>query len=251
LALLEREIPEGDFVLGVDEHTAIIFDLDSGEATVAGNGHVTVRVRGGSAIVEAGEVIPTARLLEMAERLARGGVAGVGTGEAGAGGSSPVARAEEARSETVRVSAGEGTPLLQAIRSYEAAFRAAKAAGDGQWMVAAALDLNDELWAWVADPNQSDELDRGRSALRAMIVELGALAAEAMRDPAELFGPFVDLLVASRNLARAERRFADADVVRDQLASLGIELHDSPEGSTWERSAEVGRSGQGGSAGAS
>jgi hypothetical protein len=251
LALLEREIPEGDFVLGVDEHTAIIFDLDSGEATVAGNGHVTVRVKGVSALVEAGEVIPTARLLEIAERLARGGAAGVGTGEAGAGGSSPVARAVEAGPETVRVSAGEGTPLLQAIRSYEAAFRAAKAAGDGPSMVAAALDLNDELWAWVADPNQSDELDRGRSALRAMIVELGALAAEAMRDPAELFGPFVDLLVASRNLARAERRFADADVVRDQLASLGIELHDSPEGSTWERSAEVGRPTKGGPAGAS
>ena len=103
-------------------------------------------------------------------------------------------------------------------------------------MVTAALDLNDELWAWVADPNQSDELDRGRSALRAMIVELGTLAAESMRDPAELFGPFVDLLVENRTLAREERRFAEADALRDRLSSLGIELHDTPDGSTWDRS---------------
>ena len=67
-------------------------------------------------------------------------------------------------------------------------------------MVAAAIDLNDELWSWVADPNQSDELDRGRAALQSMLVELGDLAAGAMRDPAEVFGPFVDLLVQDRDL---------------------------------------------------
>ena len=129
--------------------------------------------------------------------------------------------AGDIRSETVTETAATGatgTPLLQAIRTYEATFRAARDAGDPQAMVAAALDLNDELWAWVADPNQSDELDRGRAALRAMIVEFGSLAGESMRDPAELFGPFVDLLVETRTLAREERRFAEADAVRDQLA---------------------------------
>ena len=47
--------------------------------------------------------------------------------------------------------------------------------------------------------------------LDAMLVELGDLAAEAMRDPADLFGPFVDLLVKNRDLAREQRRFAEAD----------------------------------------
>ena len=70
LAYLEREIPEGNFVLGVDEHTAVTFDLDSGEATIAGRGHVTIRVRGNSEVIEAGEVVPTAHLLELAARLA-------------------------------------------------------------------------------------------------------------------------------------------------------------------------------------
>jgi hypothetical protein len=258
LEFLEREIPQGDFVLGVDEHTAVTFDLDSGEATIAGRGHVTIRVKGNSAIVEAGEVVPTAYLLELAAGLAErsmstdstGGKPAIGKVDAkSADGSS----ARDVRTETATETAAggaTGTPLLQAIRTYEAAFRGARAASDPQAMVAAALDLNDELWAWVADPNQSDELDRGRAALRAMVVELGSLAGESMRDPAELFGPFVDLLVETRTLAREERRFAEADAVRDQLAALGIELHDTPEGSTWDRSSNTERVVQGGPTGA-
>jgi hypothetical protein len=245
LELLEAEIPDGVFVLGVDEHTAITFDLDSGEATIAGNGRVTVRVKGSSSVLEAGQVMSTAQLLDLATSLASGtrersgevaaaGAAGApgASGDAASGDERDGAYATRSRSAGPDVS---GTPLLQAVRKHEAAFRDAKTAGDAAGMVGAALDLNDELWSWVADPNQSDELDRGRAALRSMLAELGELAAEAMKDPAELFGPFVDLLVQNRNLARAEKRFADADAVRDGLASLGIEIHDTPEGSTWER----------------
>jgi len=242
LTLLEREIPEDSFVLGIDEHTAIMFDLDSGEATIDGRGHITVRVKGRSVEVQTGEVMPTARLLELAASLASGGSGAVGGAGAvdGAGGvpTSSASAAGSAGSDGGGADlppAATGTPLLQAVRECEARFRDAKSAGDPAAMVAATLDLNDELWAWVADPNQSDELDRGRAALRAMVVELGALAKDGTRDPAELFGPFVDLLVESRTRAREERRFAESDVLRDQLASLGIEVRDAPEGSTWER----------------
>ncbi|MFZ0666087.1 MAG: hypothetical protein WAM97_10050 [Acidimicrobiales bacterium] len=273
LELLERDIPDGVFVLGVDEHTAITFDLDSGEATISGRGHITIRVKGRSAIVQTGalqtdgggtvrvdsaQVVPTVVLLDLAAQLASGvegvaiasgqgsspgdaGAGDVGAGPAGAGpagaGQAGVGPAEagDSGSGSPNESGTGGTPLLEAIRTHEAAFRSAKAAGDPAGMVSAALALNDELWAWVADPNQSDELDRGRAALRAMVVELGHLADEGTRDPAMVFGPFVDLLVKNRNLARDERRFAEADSIRDQLTTLGIEVRDSPEGSTWER----------------
>lgn len=240
LEFLETDIPDGVFVLGVDEHTAVTFDLDSAEATIAGNGLVTVRVKGRSSVLDAGQVIPTAHLLDLAARLAAG--TSEGTRDKAPDGASGASATQDdvggAHSPTSRSSAAgvTGTPLLQAVRKHEASFRQARAAGDAGGMVAAALDLNDELWSWVADPNQSDELDRGRAALRSMVAELGDLASGAMRDPAEVFGPFVELLVQNRNLAREERRFADADAVRDGLASLGIEVHDTPEGSTWDRS---------------
>ena len=40
--------------------------------------------------------------------------------------------------------------------------------------------------------------------------------------------------VAARNAARAAKNFAEADRIRDELAEMGIQLKDGPDGTTWE-----------------
>jgi cysteinyl-tRNA synthetase len=45
----------------------------------------------------------------------------------------------------------------------------------------------------------------------------------------------IDPRIAARTLARKERRFADADRLRDELAADGILLEDGPSGTTWRR----------------
>ena len=70
LSSMERELPEETFVLGVDEHTAVCFDFDAANTTVIGHGGATVRVRGHSTRIEAGETVPLERLLELASELA-------------------------------------------------------------------------------------------------------------------------------------------------------------------------------------
>jgi cysteinyl-tRNA synthetase len=45
----------------------------------------------------------------------------------------------------------------------------------------------------------------------------------------------IDALVAERTAARAERDFARADAIRDQLADRGIVLEDTPHGTIWHR----------------
>ena len=59
LAALEETLPDGAFILGVDEHTAAVFDLDLGEMTVAGRGVVTVRAGGSSTVFTSGSTTPT------------------------------------------------------------------------------------------------------------------------------------------------------------------------------------------------
>lgn len=226
LALLEHSLPEGAFVLGVDEHTALFLDLEAERASVTGRGGVTVRARGRSARLETGADVPLGRLAELAAELAVGGR------HAPAGRED---REDKVTTDTTASSstASEGSPLLESIRRREEEFRAARAVPDAAAMATAALGLEEELWAWRADTLQSDEADRGRAALRAMVAELGALAEHGARDPAEVFAPFVDLALELRDTARRDRRFADADTVRDRLVALGVEVHDTPDGSSW------------------
>ena len=45
----------------------------------------------------------------------------------------------------------------------------------------------------------------------------------------------VERLIALRAAARAERRYADADAIREAIEALGVELVDEPTGARWSR----------------
>ena len=45
----------------------------------------------------------------------------------------------------------------------------------------------------------------------------------------------VDGLLAERDRARAERDFASADRLRDELAEMGVVVEDTPDGARWFR----------------
>lgn len=45
----------------------------------------------------------------------------------------------------------------------------------------------------------------------------------------------IEQLIAERSAARSEKRWADADAVRDKLQEAGIAIADGPEGTTWSR----------------
>jgi hypothetical protein len=223
LRMLEEQLPEDAWVLGVDEHTALLIDLDAGEGTVMGNGGVTVRNRGRSTVVESGRTVPLDQLSDMAAgRPVHGEAAGAPPGQSG---SPPPSRPSEAPPAA--------TPLAGDIRRLEAEFTSAVAVGDVESAVRAVLQLDEALAAWATDTNQSDDFDRGRAALRRMVVRLGELAQMGARDPAETVGPFVNALLAERAAARRDRRYADADRVRDALGALGIEVRDTPAGTEW------------------
>lgn len=248
LSLMELELASSSFVLGVDEHTALCIDFESRSASVVGHGGVTVRVRGRSGRFEAGETVALDQLIEMAEQLAGGGRGGpalyegpdaaVGADrdrapEPAAAVTDPRGGEDEGRTPGMQHTPA-GSPLLQAIRVQESEFRVARDARDAPGMIQAILALEQELWDWRADTLQSDEMDRGRASLRSMIAEIGRFSEVGTRDPAEIIAPYVDVAIALRNSARTERRFAEADEVRERLSMLGVEIHDSPEGSTWE-----------------
>jgi cysteinyl-tRNA synthetase len=53
--------------------------------------------------------------------------------------------------------------------------------------------------------------------------------------PADSIDEEVEALIEQRNVARAEKNYAEADAIRDKLKDMGIELKDTPTGVQWSR----------------
>ena len=216
LSLLEAMLPDDVFILGVDEHTACILDLDAGTATVAGLGSVTVRRQGQMSALPTGTTVGIEDL------------AGSAPGGVQVSAPAPLAAAG------VGSSAAAADPLVADIDRFEQSFDAAIAAGDAPGAVKIALELDDLLHDWSRDTTQSDLLDRGRAGLRAMIVRLGEAAETGLQDPRMVVGPLVEALLEARTQARSDNRWADADTLRDRLLAAGVEVRDTAAGTEWQ-----------------
>jgi hypothetical protein len=221
LRMLEAELPPEVFVLGVDGHTALVLDLDSGIGEVLGLGGVTVRKDGRSTVFPVGSRVSVEQLVAAA------------AGE-------PASRTTETRPGSVAIDVSTTPPPMEArtlreeTAGLDRTFEAALGRGDAPAAVRAILALEETIQAWAGDTDQSDAIAVARSTLRGMVVCLGERAETGTQDPREIVGPFVDALVAERLRARAARDWAAADTIRDRLLAAGIELHDTPDGTTWE-----------------
>jgi hypothetical protein len=214
LSFLERELPEDVYVLGVDEHTGMVLDIDADEATVVGKGVVTIRVRGASQEFASGTVIPLDKLRDP---------------------STSARPSEKPKVDTSTSSAEEtiDSNLRQATERLDSEFSVAIASGNADAAARAALDLDDAIAGWSVDTLQSDDLDFARGVLRSMITRLAGAATGGLRDPREVVGPFVDVLLELRAQVRADKRFDLSDIIRDRLAATNVEVRDTPQGAEW------------------
>jgi hypothetical protein len=219
LARLEADLPDGTHVLGVDEHTGVVLDLDADVATVVGNGGVTVRVRGQSIEYPAGTTLPL-------DALRFPTVARVSTTST----TPPPATVQRGEAP------GPQSLWIEA-QGYQQRFDEAMDSRDAVEAARVALALESALVAWSADTLQSDETDRARAVLRSMIVRLGDAAVEGLRDPLEVWGPLMEVVLDVRARVRADQRFDLSDLIRDRVASLGVEVRDTAQGAQWVFSA--------------
>ena len=220
LSMLERELPDDVYVLGVDEHTGVVIDIDAQTATVVGKGVLTIRVKGVSTEIASGEVLPIDRL--------RNPLAGIKTGVPAVAASN--AEASDTATKDVDVL---DSNLRQATERLNDAFTQAITAGDADAAARAALDLDDAIAGWSIDTLQSDDASHARSVLRSMITRLAGAATGGLRDPREVVGPFVQVLLDLRVQVRADKRFDLSDMIRDRLAEISVEVRDTPQGAEW------------------
>jgi hypothetical protein len=217
LAEMERGLPAGAAVLGVDEHTAMLVDLRDEEIEIRGRGGVTIRRSGDDVVLPPGSRLSVAELRE----LVRGDLV---RGRPGTdGGLGPAAGSGEA-----------DLPLPELITAAERRFGSASGQRDADAMVGAILELETAITAWEADMDEDQGTEQARALLRDLIGRLGRAARDGLADPRDRLRPAVEPLLALRATLRGAGDFAAADAIRDALAGAGLDISDTPEGTRWQ-----------------
>ena len=220
LQMFESLLDADTYVLGVDEHTGLIIDIDAQTATVVGNSNVTIRLRSESFVYPTGSVIPLSLLQSPSSLLS--GAQETLSGDSAA--TAPVV----ATTQTPQANSLDSV-LAESIQQFDQAMEQR----DALAAVRVVLDLEQAMQDWSIDTLQSDVLVRARGTLRSMISQLGDAAIGGVRDPREVVAPFVEAMLSVRATVRAEKRFDLSDIIRDVFASLNIEVRDTPTGVEW------------------
>jgi hypothetical protein len=207
LRVLEGMLDATEWVLGVDEHTAAVLDLAAGTLRAEGRGRVVVRLRDRVHEVATGTTIGLDEVLGWV-------AAGLGT-------------AAGADADAASGDGGAAAPTDGAAATFDAAL----ARGD----LLAAAEVTAGL---LAGGGRGDGTAGGGGSDAAEVVrQVAALARVAQagwHEHRDLVAPRVGTLLALRERARAERRFGDADAIRDALVAAGVEVHDARGGTGWE-----------------
>ena len=99
-----------------------------------------------------------------------------------------------------------------------------------------------ELHALSKQVNNTQQASQ-LAELKGALLECGKSVGLLQQGPKAWFGAGsseldeakIDGLIVQRNQARADKDFANADRIRDELAELGIEILDRPDGTSWRK----------------
>ncbi|TMF99100.1 MAG: hypothetical protein E6I10_03365, partial [Chloroflexi bacterium] len=171
LRRLEALLPDDVLILGIDEYTACIIDVEAQSVSVRGRGGITARRRGS-------ERVWTRTTF-------------------------PLAELRDPSNATSATTPGQPEPAVAARDDFD------RFNIDG--LVAAILEMESVLQERIADIGGSGERDRVRAEMRRLVVRLGDLARDGGREEVrEYVAPLVDVLLSMRGEARREQRFREA-----------------------------------------
>jgi len=212
---LETLLPDDVVILGLEEHTACIIDLARSEVRVRGIGSVVLRRAGSERVIKKNETVPLDVLrgqwFEPSSQRPTGAVS-------------------DRRPPAV---AGEAGSFWAEVHALESRFQEGLDRRDPAHMSSAILELDRILWEASRDIESEEFISQARELLREWIVLMGTAMAAAPRTAAECLGPLVEELLGLRDHLRAEKRWAEADMLRDCLQRADVVVEDTNRGARW------------------
>ena len=211
---LESLLPEEIPIMGLDEHTACIVDLERGDAAVMGIGRMTIRFRKSERTFEKGErfSLDVLRGLDHVDEVK-----------------------EEASDSSLTVSSisDQGESFWEKIHSLEEAFKAALDGSDAAGVTNALLELDKVIWEAQGDLESAEFISQARDVMRELMVLLGVRLESMPSDKGGILTPLMESLLEVREELRKNGQWELADKIREGLARMGIVVEDTRHGSQW------------------
>jgi len=210
VALLPERVP----VFGLDEHTACILNLATEEAEIKGIGTATVRHHDRELAFKSGD--------RFSLDILRGIAADPGWKPSVAANLQPSA-ADNSRQDN----------FWGRVHSLESRFQSGLANHDARQATNALLELDRSIWQAQADMENEAFIIQARDTLRDLIVSLGNELIASPQSEAQCLAPLVDELLKLRQNFRKNKKWAEADAIRDILHRVNLTVEDTADGSRW------------------
>jgi peptidase E len=207
-------LPEDVSILGLDEHTACILDLENDEAVIKGIGTVTLQRLGSEMVFDTAE--------RFSLEVLRGGDGGRQWKQ-----TPPAPHDLETDAVT------ESDAFWNQIHRLETDFYNGLETHEAQKTTNALLELDRIIWKAQRDIENEEFITQARDTLRELIAILGTRLAAAPRSEKDCLTPLVEQVLDVRERFRQQRQFGAADAIRDSLQRANIIIEDTKKGSRW------------------
>ncbi len=211
---LEALLPDEATIMGIDEHTACLIDLQTQRIDIQGIGRVTIRKKGREVTFGKGEQIPLETLVK-----------GINQREWEPKDIDDVEQTGDLISSK--------KSFLSKVNGIEASFRNGLAHHDQEKTTNALLELDSTIWKAKKDLEDEESISQAREILRDSIVLLGANLSSSPRQLRESLSPVVDRMLQLRARFRNEQKWSEADRIREILQQSNIQVEDTKDGFQW------------------
>jgi cyanophycinase-like exopeptidase len=211
---LEMLLPDDATIIGIDEHTACIIDLNAQRIDIQGIGNVTIRKKGREVKFGKKDQIPL-------EALAK---------EINQGDWTPTDVDDVEQAGDLNLSKKS---LLNKVNDIEASFRKGLANHDQKETTNALLELDSAIWKAQRNLENEENISEAREILRDSIVLLGVELGASPRHLREYLAPLVEQMLQLRVRFRNEQKWSEADHIRDILQQSNIQVKDTKDGVQW------------------
>ena len=208
---LKSMLPEDTGVLGIDEHTACIIDLQTQQVHIRGIGKITIQKGDDEITFQSGERFPVSMLKGQSMN-------------------SQISTPPEITQEEQEKKQEE--TFWDRVHAVAKQFHQGIEDNIDQ-ATSALLELDSLIWKGMKDLESEEFISQARDLYRELIVMMGHRLTSAPQSKEACISGLVEEILKIRERFRREKRWEDADTLRDTLKRAGVVVEDTPDGPRW------------------